>query len=65
MATKAPFLTQPCGVYDHRDVPQEDEVLTQVGPGMSCGEYLRRFWQPWRSPNGDKICLCVCASSVT
>jgi len=46
MATRAPFLTQPYGAYDHRDVPQEDEELTHVGPGTPCGEYLRRFWQP-------------------
>jgi phenylpropionate dioxygenase-like ring-hydroxylating dioxygenase large terminal subunit len=46
MATRAPFLTQPYGAYYHRDIPQEDEELTHVGPGTPCGEYLRRFWQP-------------------
>ncbi|MGH8055994.1 MAG: Rieske 2Fe-2S domain-containing protein, partial [Candidatus Entotheonellia bacterium] len=46
MATRAPFLTQPYGAYYHRDVPDEDEELTHVGPGTPCGEYLRRFWQP-------------------
>jgi hypothetical protein len=24
MATRAPFLTTPCGGYYHRDVPKED-----------------------------------------
>ena len=24
----------------------ESEVLSRVGPGTPCGEYLRRFWQP-------------------
>src|SRR5882724_6746621 len=33
MATRAPFLTQPYGAYYHRDVPNEDEELTHVGPG--------------------------------
>ena len=46
MATRAPFLTQSYGAYYHRDVPDEDEELTHVGPGTPCGEYLRRFWQP-------------------
>jgi hypothetical protein len=46
MATRAPFLSQPYGAYYHRDVPNEDEELTHVGPGTPCGEYLRRFWQP-------------------
>lgn len=32
--------------YDHREVPDEDPVLTHVGPGTPCGEYLRRFWHP-------------------
>ena len=26
--------------------PEEDAELTRVGPGTSCGEYMRRFWQP-------------------
>ena len=46
MATRAPFLTTSHGAYHHRDVPKEDEVLTHVGPGTPCGEYLRRFWNP-------------------
>lgn len=24
-----------------------DEELTQVGPGTPCGEYMRRYWQPF------------------
>jgi hypothetical protein len=64
MATRATLLTQLYGAYDHRDVPQENEELTYVGPGTFCGEYLRRSWQPWRSPHRYTICLCACASSV-
>ena len=29
-----------------RPPAKAEEVLTQVGPGTPCGEYLRRFWQP-------------------
>jgi phenylpropionate dioxygenase-like ring-hydroxylating dioxygenase large terminal subunit len=46
MATRAPFLKTRYGGYFHRDVPEEDAELTHVGPGMPCGEYMRRFWQP-------------------
>ena len=34
------------GGYHRRSVPAPDPELTQVGPGMPAGEYLRRFWQP-------------------
>ena len=46
MATRAPFLKARYGGYFHRDIPDEDEQLTHVGPNTPCGEYLRRFWQP-------------------
>jgi phenylpropionate dioxygenase-like ring-hydroxylating dioxygenase large terminal subunit len=46
MSTRAPFLTTRFGAYFHRDVPQEDEELTHIGPGTPCGEYFRRYWQP-------------------
>jgi phenylpropionate dioxygenase-like ring-hydroxylating dioxygenase large terminal subunit len=36
----------PYGAYHHRDIPDEDEELTHVGPGTPGGEYLRRFWHP-------------------
>ncbi len=26
--------------------PEENEMLTRVGPGTPCGELLRRYWQP-------------------
>ena len=45
-STRATFLNQPYGGYDHRDVPKEDVELTHVGPGTPCGEWFRRFWQP-------------------
>ena len=46
MATRAPFVNTKFSGYYHRDVPQENEELTHIGPGTPCGEYLRRFWQP-------------------
>ena len=32
--------------YDTRFSTEADDELTKVGPGTSCGEYLRRFWHP-------------------
>ena len=46
MTSGASFLRSDYGAYYHRDFPEEDVDLTHVGPGTSCGEYLRRFWQP-------------------
>ena len=47
MAKQKPILlNQTHGGYFHRDVPKEDVVLTHVGPGTPCGEYLRRYWHP-------------------
>ena len=46
MAARAAFLKARYGGYFHRDIPDEDEQLTHVGPNTPCGEYLRRFWQP-------------------
>ena len=34
-----------CGYHKPHDRPVDDE-LSRVGPGMPCGEYLRRFWHP-------------------
>ena len=34
------------GYYRAGTPPPEDSELTHVGPGMPCGEYLRRFWHP-------------------
>ena len=25
---------------------EENDLLTQTGPGTPCGEMLRRYWQP-------------------
>jgi phenylpropionate dioxygenase-like ring-hydroxylating dioxygenase large terminal subunit len=42
MRTNAPYS----GYYNRR--PQdEDPLLTRVGPGTPCGEYLRRYWHPF------------------
>lgn len=46
MSTRQPFLNETYGGYQHRQIPQEDEELTHVGPGTPGGEYLRRYWQP-------------------
>ena len=46
MAENVTQLRAPYSGYLHRELPKEDEVLTHVGPGTPCGEYLRRFWQP-------------------
>jgi nitrite reductase/ring-hydroxylating ferredoxin subunit len=40
------FLNVPFGAWHARNVPAPDPLLTHVGPGTPCGEYLRRFWQP-------------------
>ena len=34
------------GVAYGRPPAQSNHLLTQVGPGTPCGEYMRRFWQP-------------------
>jgi nitrite reductase/ring-hydroxylating ferredoxin subunit len=36
----------PYSAYFKREVPEEDQELTHVGPGTPGGEYLRRFWHP-------------------
>ena len=33
--------------YDFRASTEINEELVRVGPGMPCGEYLRRFWHPF------------------
>ena len=31
----------------HQTAPgSPDELLSRVGPGTPCGEYLRRYWHP-------------------
>ncbi len=42
----AQLIKEPFGGYYHREVPEHDRELTEVGPGTPCGEYLRRFWHP-------------------
>lgn len=32
--------------YQQTGEPAPDPVLTRVGPGTPCGEYLRRYWHP-------------------
>ena len=46
MDDSKPFLNAPYSAYSRREVPPPNLELTQVGPGTSGGEYLRRFWQP-------------------
>ncbi len=40
------LIKEPFSGYYHREVPEHDRELTEVGPGTPCGEYLRRFWHP-------------------
>jgi nitrite reductase/ring-hydroxylating ferredoxin subunit len=42
----AQLIKEPFSGYYHREVPEHDRELTEVGPGTPCGEYLRRFWHP-------------------
>jgi nitrite reductase/ring-hydroxylating ferredoxin subunit len=42
MPTHVPF-----GGYYNRPQRDEDTLLTRVGPGTPCGEYLRRYWHPF------------------
>ncbi|HSG02669.1 MAG TPA: hypothetical protein VLA39_02980, partial [Marinobacterium sp.] len=37
---------KPYGGYHQNRVPAHDPELTEVGPGSTMGEYMRRFWQP-------------------
>jgi nitrite reductase/ring-hydroxylating ferredoxin subunit len=37
----------PYSGYYQRAQPDEDGLLTRVGPGTPCGEYLRRYWHPF------------------
>jgi nitrite reductase/ring-hydroxylating ferredoxin subunit len=47
---KPPSPTQkklPYGGYYNRPQVSEDTLLTHVGPGTPCGEYMRRYWHPF------------------
>ena len=37
----------PYSGYYNRPPRDEDTLLTRVGPGTPCGEYLRRYWHPF------------------
>ncbi len=37
----------PYSGYYNRPPRDEDTLLTHVGPGTPCGEYLRRYWHPF------------------
>ena len=32
--------------YYSNTTPEHDPLLTETGPGTTCGEYMRRFWHP-------------------
>ncbi|MEO0618398.1 MAG: aromatic ring-hydroxylating dioxygenase subunit alpha [Pseudomonadota bacterium] len=34
------------GGYERAEGAEIDEVISRVGPGTPCGDYLRRFWHP-------------------
>ena len=37
----------PYGGYYNRPQFSDDTLLTHVGPGTPCGEYMRRYWHPF------------------
>ena len=37
----------PYSGYFQRPARDDDGLLTKVGPGTPCGEYLRRYWHPF------------------
>ena len=37
----------PFNGYHLQPKPDNDTLLTDVSPGSPCGEYLRRYWQPF------------------
>ncbi len=37
----------PYGGYYNRTQTGDDTLLTHVGPGTPCGEYMRRYWHPF------------------
>lgn len=45
-ANRAERRRGPFAAYHNRPVADSDRRLTQVGPGTTGGEYLRRFWHP-------------------
>ena len=37
---------RPYSGYRQPHTGEPDTLLTAIGPGTACGDYLRRFWQP-------------------
>ena len=37
----------PYNGYNTRPAAEDDSLLTKVGPGTPCGEYMRRYWHPF------------------
>jgi len=46
MDRSKPSSNIPYAAYFRREIPAPNLELTQVGPGTTGGEYMRRFWQP-------------------
>ncbi|MEJ7930521.1 aromatic ring-hydroxylating dioxygenase subunit alpha [Ramlibacter sp. AN1015] len=44
--TAAPQPVPPTGTAYGRRPGTHDALLTEVGPGTPCGEFMRRYWQP-------------------
>ena len=44
---KAAAKKSPFSGYYNRPSQNDDSFLTHVGPGTPCGEYMRRYWQPF------------------
>ncbi len=45
--TSAARTSAPYTGYYNRPSAETDALLTAVGPGTPCGEYLRRYWHPF------------------
>ena len=46
-APPAAAKKMPYSGYYNRPPQGDDPLLTRVGPGTPCGEYMRRYWQPF------------------
>jgi nitrite reductase/ring-hydroxylating ferredoxin subunit len=45
--SEAEVALKPYNGYHLQPKPDNDSLLTDTNPGSACGEYLRRYWQPF------------------
>jgi hypothetical protein len=53
MASQTTSRNDTDGVAYGRPPAQSNALLTQVGPGTPCGEFMRRYWQPLLAAAAD------------